>query len=243
MYERLLDGIESEKADIARSNRKIVFHHFDVSFLGRKGNMKDRKIIIPKQELSYLHEEYPNVTNKLFKRELIGDYQFSETLKWEDYPFTIPLLYKSNKVVSVEDAIYYYSMNLTGTTLNDTKKISPRLLDIIKGNELIREELKEYMTDQDLVNELNFLDIQNILQRIRDILYSKISLKEKKELITLFFQYIDEKYGSHQENDYYQQYVDSRKLLKFRMMLAERLYDEKYQRENTLEEINKILTK
>lgn len=67
MYENLVSASLKEDADISRSNRKIMFHQWDVSFLGRKSNYEERKIIIPKENLSYLHTEFPCVTNKLFR--------------------------------------------------------------------------------------------------------------------------------------------------------------------------------
>ena len=137
---------------------KKVFSGKDVSFLVRRSNVDEHKIIIPKEEISYLTEEYPCVINKLFKRNLIGTVEFPENLKWEDYPFTIPLLYKANKVVTVpeKDARYNYSVNLSVTTIKDARKVSKKMLDIFTCSDMIKQEIPS-STDKELEEQLYFL--------------------------------------------------------------------------------------
>ena len=47
--------------------------------------------------------------------------------------------------------------------------------------------------------------MQNCMQRLRDILLSDISLKDKRELLTLVSALINKKYGSWQEHKLYQE--------------------------------------
>ena len=242
MYENLVSASMEENADISRSNRKIVFHNWDVSYLGRKSNYKEKKIIIPKEKLHYLHTEIPCVTNKLFRREFIKHHKFPEHLKWEDYPFTIPLLYKANKVVCVPDSIYYYHVNLLGTTISDTKKISPKIMDIFEDNKIIKKSF-DSIKDKEVLKEIDFLGIQNLLQRLRDILYSRIPISEKRKFITLFLQYMDENYPNYQKYRTYQEYIESRRILKIRMFLIHLLEHEKYKEKEPLKAIQKILKK
>lgn len=243
MYEDLIISIEESNSDIARSNRIIKWGGFNVSFIGRSANTNKRVIINPKDDLSYLHKEYPCVTNKLLRRDLIGDRKFPENIKWEDYPFIIPIMYNANKVITVPTSTYYYHVNLKGTTITDSKKLTPKLLDIITANQLIEKELLRESNNEELKEEINFIAIQNILSRLRDILLSKISIKEKKELLTLFLQYIDEVYGDHLANNKYKDYINSRFLLSLRMNIIELLKDKKYISNNPIEEIQKILKK
>ena len=243
---KMHDQLERTETDIARMNRKIVFRGRNVSFLGRKLDVQDSGIINPKKQLEYLTEDTPGVTNKMFKRDLIGERQFPEDLKWEDYPFSIPLMYKANGIVSIPDAYYYYNLNFAGTTVGDATKVSPRLLDIFKCSDLIRDEL---LTEEDneLKSRIDFLCIQNCLQRIRDIFYSNMPLKDKKELINLISALIDKKYGNWKNNPLYREYKDKRVLYGLRMDLIEKLllngqYDDS-DIQSLENEIQKILTK
>ena len=243
---KMHDSLEKTGADIARIGRKIVFKGQDVSFLGRKINVRDNGIIIPSKELEYLTEETPAVTNKMFRKELIGDRLFPENLKWEDYPYCIPLLYEANAVVPVSNVDYYYRLNPSGTTVGDARKVSPRLLDIFSCSDIIRKELP-IETNEKLKERIDFLCIQNCLQRIRDVFYSDMPIKEKKKIISMISALIDKKYGRWQDNKLFQEYKKERKIYAARMDYIEHTYiDSKYDSLEPVElehEIQKVLTK
>ena len=243
---KMHDSLEKTGADIARIGRKIVFKGKDVSFLGRKINVKENGIIIPSKELEYLTEETPAVTNKMFRKELIGDRMFPENLKWEDYPYCIPLLYEANCVVPVSNVDYYYRLNPSGTTVGDARKVSPKLLDIFTCSDIIRKELP-IETNEKLKERIDFLCIQNCLQRIRDVFYSDMPIKEKKKIISMISALIDKKYGRWQDNKLFQEYKKERKIYAARMDYIEHTYiDSKYDSLEPVElehEIQKVLTK
>ena len=81
------------------------------------------------------------------------------------------------------NTIYNYTLNFGGTTAGDLSKLTPRLLDIFTGSDMIREEILTDTTDEKTKAQIDFLCIQNCLQRIRDIFFCDIPLKEKRELI------------------------------------------------------------
>lgn len=225
---KMHDSLEKTGVDIARINRSIVYKGRDVSFLGRKLDVSEDHIIVPSKELEYLTSDSPAVTNKMFNRKLIGSRRFPEKLKWEDYPFSIPLMYKANGVITVQDTEYKYNLNLTGTTVGDTFKISPKLLDIFTCSDLVRTELLNE-GDEKLKERLDFLSIQNCLQRIRDVFYSNIPYERKKELISLISALINKKYGIWQENQLYQEYKKKKLLYRLRMDFTENVViDESY---------------
>lgn len=242
---KMHDTLEKKGVDIARISRKIVYKGHDVSFLGRKLAVREDGIIVPKQELEYLTEDSPAVTNKMFRRELIGDKKFPEDLKWEDYPFSIPLMYQASGIATAQGTNYNYNLNFAGTTVGDATKVSPRLLDIFKCSDMIKEEI---LTEEDveLKARIDFLCIQNCLQRIRDVLYSNLPLKEKKELINLISTLINKKYGNWQTNPLYLKYKNTRKIYKLTMNIASTFIDDRYndlEVEQLEQEIQKILTK
>lgn len=223
MYEKLYNISKEYNLDIARANRRLAKGPLKLNFLIRNTDINTRKIIYPKQELEYLTFETPCVTNKLFKRELIGGRIFPENLKWEDYPFCIPLLYRADKVGTYPEYLYNYRLNLFGTTVSDSKKINPNILDIFTCSEQIIKELSKY-NSKNLNSRLNFLAIQNALQRLRDILLSNISNKEKRELISLFSRLIELKYGTYRGNEMYEEYRKLSKIHNAIMNIIENFY-------------------
>lgn len=223
VIKKMHDSLEKTGVDIARISRKIVYKGHDVSFLGRKLDVKEDGIIVPKDEIEYLTLDTPGVTNKMFRRELIGDKKFPENLKWEDYPFSIPLMYKATGVITAKNTNYNYNLNFSGTTVGDATKISPKLLDIFTCSDIIRDEILTNTTDEKVKAQIDFLCIQNCLQRIRDIFYSNISLQKKIELINLVSTLINKKYGNWQTNPLYQEYKKTRTFYRLRMDIIERL--------------------
>ncbi len=243
---KMHDSLEKNNADIARINRKIVYRGIDVSFLGRKIDIEHEDIIVPKENLEYLTTDSPTVTNKLFRRDLIGDKKFPEHLKWEDYPFSVPLMYKASRVVSVPDTAYFYNLNFAGTTMSDTSRVSKRLLDIFTCSDTIRDEILT-SDNQELKERIDFLCIQNCLQRIRDVYYSNLPIKEKVDLINLLSTLINKKYGNWQTNPLYQEYKKSRTFSRLRMDLIEKfIIDNRHENLEVPEleqAVQKILTK
>ena len=243
---KMHDSLEETDMDIARIGRKIVYKSYDVSFLGRNIDVEDNRIIVPSKELEYLSKETPGVTNKMFKKDLIGDRKFPEHLKWEDYPYCIPLLYQSSGVVTIPDVNYFYRLNSTSTTVGDTMKISPRLLDIFTCSDIIRKDIP-IEKDEELKERIDFICIQNCLQRMRDIFYSNLPLHEKKKLMSMFSILIDKKYGKWKDNKLYQEYKKQRTMYRLRMNLIENnLISDEYESLEVPEletEVQKILTK
>ena len=170
-----------------------------------------------------------------------------EGIKWEDYPFCIPLLYKASGIVTAQNTNYNYNLNFGGTTAGDLSKLTPRLLDIFTGSDMIREEILTDTADEKTKAQIDFLCIQNCLQRIRDVFYCNIPLKEKRELINLISTLINKKYGDWQNNPLYKPYKNKRKLYRITMDIVENfMLDDRLSSLEVPEleqEIQKVLTK
>ena len=224
MLEKMYNRMEETDAEISRVNRKMVLKNIDVSFLGRNAKMNEEKIINPFSEAKYLITEYPCCTNKMFSQELIKENRFVENLKWEDYPFTIPLLTKTNKIATIPDSYYYYTINIKGTTCGDIFSIKENILDIFECSDIVYKNSISETTPNLVKEQVEFIRIQNCLQRLRDILYSSISKEKKIELISMISELINKKYGNWQENKLYLSYKDDHKIYKKRMDFIEKYY-------------------
>ncbi len=237
MLEKMYNACEDTSSPIARVNRKLVTEGINVSFLSRSIQKDEYELIVPEQS-TFLTEACPACTNKLFLREFIKGKTFPEHLKWEDYPYTMPLLATTPQIVSVPNTNYNYNLNLGGTTIGDFRSFNPRILDIFECSDLIGEAVITERTPDTIKEQLEYVAMINAMQRLRDILYSDISLEDKIELMTLVTALITKKYGSWQDNEIYK---SSKKKLPYRlrMKLIEffiKPYDISHETEESLKE-------
>lgn len=237
MIEKMYLGCKENGSQIARVNLKKMYKGIDLSYIGRNINFTEDQVIIPKKQPEYISKETPACINKLFNHEFIKDKKFPEDLKWEDLPYTIPLLVKADTITSITSTNYFYNINPSGTTCSDTRRLSPKILDIFTDVDMIEKECINKQTPQDLKEQLIFVQMVNCIQRLRDILYSNIPVKDKKELITLMSQLIDKKYGSWRDNELYQKQKQNNKLYGLRMNTIEKYFLKDYDNNLSEEEI------
>ena len=224
MYERLVDSIEETSANIAKTGLKMLWGGLDLSKLrNHKDEIINERIIIPKENTSFLILEAPGVTTKLFRRNILDNRKFKDGLKWEDYPFTIPLLASADKVASTMEKDYMYNMHINNTTMTDARKLSPKVLDIFTGSDMILEECSTYNLNNVIKFQLSYIPMQHCIARLKDVAGSNISLQDKKELLTLMSELINIKYGFWQEHPLYQLQKESSFIHGLRMSMIEKM--------------------
>lgn len=109
---------------------------------------------------------------------------------------------------------------------------------------MIEKETINEETPENIKEQLEYVFMINAMQRLRDILYSDISIKEKKELMTLVTALIEKKYGLWKENKIYNE-TKKKLLYKLRMKLIEQFikpYDISQETEETLKQKIKTTT-
>ena len=223
MYQDMVTSCEQTNSQLARTNRKIVYGNFDLSFLGRKASYDESIIINPRDDERYLITEPPCATNKLFNRELIGNATFPENLKWEDYPFTVPLMVQSNQVVAVPGKNYFYRMHQSSTTCRDARKLNENLLDIFTGSDIIGQTLSAENLNENTSYLLNYLQMENCANRLKEIFNANIPLKDKRELLTLVSKLIKVKYGPWQTHQLLQEQKQKNPVHRIRLSAVETL--------------------
>ena len=221
MLEEMYNACERNSAKVARVNRKLMYNGIDLSMLSRSIKYQKEELVVP-GETNYLIDETPACTNKIFLREFIEDDYFPTDIKREDYPYTIPILTRAKEVVIVPNATYYYNLNTGGTTVADFRTFNPRVLDIFDGSDMIAKATET--SNEKLKEQLNFIEMQNCIQRLRDILYSDIPYHQKKELMTLVAALIKKKYGDWNDNPYYHE-SNQKMLYRLRMQLINGVID------------------
>ncbi len=76
----------------------------------------------------------PGVWNKIYKKNLFDNLRFEEGIYYEDGEFTIKVLDKCNKIVSVPNTYYYYFVNPTSIVKSKPtlKKIHDKMMTRVK---------------------------------------------------------------------------------------------------------------
>ena len=117
---------------------------------------------------------YGYAWNKLYRREIIGDLRFDESLmSCEDLDFCVRLAAKSNSAVFTNEKFYHYmqhSASMTGETGYSTRKLS-----VLKAYENILPYYEKYNSENLSIIRKNYLKIainvkgRMLLNKIDDI--------------------------------------------------------------------------
>ncbi len=224
MYEEMITVCEETSSDMARTNQRVLILGIDKGFF-KKNKDTTFKVINAKTDDRFIIAEPPCATNKLFKRELIGDEKFPEGIKWEDYPFTVPLTIKANQIASIPERHYTYNMHRSNTTFTDARVLNSHLLDIFTCSDIIGEKCITEDMNSNLRYLLEYTQIYHCVFRLKEIVGSSMPLDEKRELLTLTSALIKTKYGPWQEHELYHEQKDNRLLHRIRMNIVESLLE------------------
>lgn len=180
-YSNMMNRIIKENADMAISDMKVVFE-----------NQNNREVIdYAKGEgcdkLAYINTGLAaSACNKVFKRELIEKYKFSEGKVNEDLAVIIPTIVNSKKIVYLKNNYYYYIQRDNSI---QNSRFSDKRFDIFYGVDLTLERIKgckdyEKIRDAIIFNQIIVLLLHvvpkesNLLRRQKIIKkYSKLSKK------------------------------------------------------------------
>ena len=125
MYEKMLRAAEAEHADLA--------------VCGILGLYADgRKVILPTWREDNPMAAAGSASNKIFRRDLVGDSRFPEGVWYEDFAFSAKLLMRSEKTVNVPEPLYYYRLGQPSTMNNDN---AAKNLDLLTVMEDIRKHM------------------------------------------------------------------------------------------------------
>lgn len=108
--------IDSSQLSTTSTNRQSMIYEID--------DINKRKSFLMDEVMDY------GCWNKLYKRQLVNQVQshFAEHLIYEEPLFVYPLLYYAQTFVILEDYLYFYRFNSSGTMVTDSKQ-SDRILN------------------------------------------------------------------------------------------------------------------
>ena len=220
---------------LVRGNSRTLtgpFKGIDASNWGKyKGESfreRENGIILLEKEPNFIVKEYPNIGNKLFRRDLIGNIRFPEG-KWEDLGIVPALMAAAGKIYHIRDCktgkneepkkitVYNYRVHLN-TTINDFIHKIPGVADIIRTLDYLEKVMKNSGLEDRYSNQMESLYILHTLYRVENAMFWLDMQKEqKKEVISLLIYIIKSKFPNWRDNAMVEEYKNAYGLFRFDM--------------------------
>lgn len=150
-YEKIINKIQKEKADLAICDVKIVYENTNEVLISKGCENNDLSVVnIINNGLA------ASACNKVFKRSLISQYQFSEGKVNEDIAVVIPAICNAKKITYIEECYYYYIQH-NGSIQNSS--FSEKRFDIVYGIDLTLSRIKNCKQYDEIEDALVFNQI------------------------------------------------------------------------------------
>lgn len=155
-------------------------------FFYKKSSMFDGKIIIPDDTPDLTPFNIVGIGDALYSRHLFDDIRFP-AIKWEDLA-TIPIIKHSvGEMAYIDKAVYYYKEHENNTTSTDLKKKTPRIADIVKGCDILREKMPTQYQER-----TDYFEIIHVLSRALDVAaWNDCSRTEKEKIISALYRIVE----------------------------------------------------
>ena len=200
MFQKLYDKAESLGADIVTCSVTAFIDTLDNQYLHRPLEWYgDSDKLLPLSGRPQQLME-PAAWCKLFRKEYIDSLDYFEfrqgTIAWEDVPAMTSAFIQTDKIATVQEALYFYRQRSAGNLSNNMTRRNTK--DFLSGEKLQREILQKHGFDDPAVmsyiEEFKLLYVQWILSKMRkrDIPYlfhkagGVFKKKNKKYLARLF---------------------------------------------------------
>lgn len=155
---KMLDGIVNSNADVIECSMNV--YNEDNQIIGKK--MINNEYLDNQETIKYNFANLNNtndfITNKMFKRSIIGDIRFSHLKVSEDYEFLTYIYEVVQKKVSIDEALYNYYVYERNY---DSIAFSLKEMDTINA----RKKIFEFYKQNDFFDLMNITAVQ-ILSRI-----------------------------------------------------------------------------
>lgn len=141
--------------------------------------------------------------NKIFTRDVIGKLKYPKDMFYEDVVFISEVLLQADKIVKINDPLYYYRDNELGTT----NVINVTNYDLLKAYEMIEKDFNK----QNYNDEIEYLYINGILVDLL-IKIVKSNEKDKQERFESIKKQVEDKYPTWYKNKYIKRCKITKKL-------------------------------
>lgn len=168
MYKTMYEAaLENNYPDIVSTSLKFVSDDSYVNYNCER-DLKGKCYNINDNHIRIIYES-PSCCNKLFKKELIGDYRFIPGVMWEDVAFTYSNLIKADKLLVMNNLDYFYRRDINRGVSGNNYKVNSRVFDIIRVAYEIEKEAKNCGKYESFKKQIKFLQMATLLQRASEI--------------------------------------------------------------------------
>ena len=193
-YEKLMEAIQKEKADIAVCDMKLYYEKTK-TFQICRGNDTNKKI-------GFIHNGLAaSACNKLFKREIMEKYPFAEGKVNEDIAVVIPALVEAKKIAYVQDVYYYYVQRENSI---QNSNFSEKRFDIFAGVDSTLERIKK---DKDFALYKDAIVYNQIIVLLLYV-FPKINSSKKRKKFLKRYNELSAKYYIRQ-NKFFWEFLSS----------------------------------
>ena len=154
MYEKMLRKAYESSYDMVVCDILYVYENSNKTKYVGSGIEKD---VINKDNIKSIYKSYyPAVWNKIYKKNLLEDIEFTKGVWFEDMEFMLKLLPKVNSIGVVKEALYNYVQRDGSITYTFNEK----LYDIIYNMDRVLDYYKINKIYNEYYSELEFLYIR-----------------------------------------------------------------------------------
>lgn len=190
-YENLMNAILNDKADVAICDINLVFEKSKTNSIRKCCEGKWNIVNIINNGMA------ASACNKLFKKELISQYQFAVGKVNEDIAVVIPTLVKAKKVSYTKDCVYNYVQRENSI---QNRAFSLKRFDIFEAVDTTLERIKDCSFYEEIKDALVFNQIMLLLFYVipkdKRFFYRQKVLKQ--------FAKLSRKYDIRQNKSYWQ---------------------------------------
>lgn len=155
-------------------------------FFYKKSSMFNGKTIAPDDTPDLTPFNIVGIGDALYSRHLFDDIKFP-ALKWEDFA-TIPIIkHSAGEMAYIDKAVYNYKIHENNTTATDLKKKTPRIADIVKCSDILREKMPTQHRER-----TDYFEMTHVLSRALDVAaWSDCSRTEKEKIISALYRIVE----------------------------------------------------
>lgn len=155
-------------------------------FFYKKSSMFNGKTIAPDDTPDLTPFNIVGIGDALYSRNLFVNIKFP-SLKWEDFA-TIPIIkHSAGEMAYIDKAVYNYKVHENNTTATDLRKKTPRIADIVKCCDILREKMPIQHKER-----TDYLELNHVLSRVLDVAaWNDCSRREKEKIISALYRIVE----------------------------------------------------
>ena len=167
----------------------------DLSFMNRTTH---GKIINPKENPAFILNESPSVCNKLFRKDIIKNYEFLPHCLWEDIAFSYTKLMGSSRILKLDANIdYFYRRNINNGSVSSTNyQYNPHIIDIFKVADELEIATQSSGAYPYFKDQIKLLQLAICLERVTELNKWPLPQSELSTCKHNFYQEIFSRYGN-----------------------------------------------